>query len=405
MDIDEIIEQELRGCFDYFWNETPSTPGAAGYGLTRDNTNPNQKDFASIAAVGFALAAYPVGVEKGWISREQGLERTTRTLKTFEALPRYQGFFPHFIHISDARPWENTEISTIDTALFLAGALTAAEYFGGEAMEIFDRLYREVNWTALLKPNGRFYMAFRQKDGAFLPQGEWAEAAEQFILYVFAAGSPTHPVDGNVFYTFARWNLRSGPYEYIRSYMNSLFVYQYSHAFIDFRGKQDKKGVDWWTNSVNAVLAARSYAINAGTRWKTLGPDSWGLSACLGPRGYNGAYGTRPNGMPGGASADQNDGTVAIYGAIASLPLAPEESAAALRNYAGYAELWGTYGLTDSYNLDHGNGWFCPYYIGIDKGIELVMIANYQTGLVWELFNRNIYVHAGLEAVGIAPYP
>ncbi|MDR0553587.1 MAG: hypothetical protein LBG76_02140 [Treponema sp.] len=400
MDANELIEKELRGCFDYFWNETPAEPGP-GYGLTRDNTNPGQRDFASIAAAGFALAVYPAGVEKGWISREAGLERTLETLKTFEALPHYQGFFYHFIQIHNGKPWPGTEVSTIDTALFLAGAFVAAEYFGGQAAELVDRIYRRINWTILLKPNGRFFMAFREKDGAFEPFGEWAEAAEQFILYVFAAGAPVHKVSGDVFYAFSRWSVRSGEHEYIRSYMNSIFVYQYSHAFIDFRGTVDRKGVDWWANSVNAVRAARQYAIDASGQWKTLGPDSWGLSAGLGPKGYQGAYGARPNGMPGGALVDRNDGTVAVYGAVASLPFAPEEAAAALRHYAGYEALWGPYGLSDSFNLDQGEGWFCPHYIGIDKGIEALMIVNYQTGLIWELFNRNRYVKAGLAEIGV----
>jgi hypothetical protein len=401
-EIDQLIERELRGCFDYFWQETQAELGSVGYGLTRDNTKPKEKDFASIAATGFALAAYPVGVEKGWITRKQGLERTVGTLRTFEGLSEYKGFFYHFIHISTGLPYEGSEISTMDTALFLAGAAATAEYFGGEAAEIYDRIFKRVDWTALVKPNRRFFMAFRPKDTEYEAFGEWSEAAEQAVMYVLGAGSPTHPISGELFYTFSRWLNRSGPYEYIRSYMNSLFVYQFSHGFIDFRGTADRKGVDWFANSVNAARAARQFAIDAQEEFKTLGPNSWGLSACLGPRGYSGAYGSRPNGMPGGAQVDKNDGTVAIHGAVASLPFTPEEAGAALAHYAKYDKLWGPYGLTDSYNLDHSpEGWFCPDYIGIDKGIELVMIANYQTGLIWELFNRNAYVKAGLQAVGI----
>jgi len=137
-DADVIIEKNLRGCFDYFWNETAATAGEPGYGLTRDNTQPGSADFASIAATGYALAAYPVGVEKGWITREEGLERARGTLETFLTLDHYRGFFYHFFRISTAAPWHDSEVSTIDTALFLAGALASAQYFQGDVLALFE---------------------------------------------------------------------------------------------------------------------------------------------------------------------------------------------------------------------------------------------------------------------------
>jgi hypothetical protein len=243
-------------------------------------------------------------------------------------------------------------------------------------------------------------MAFRKTEMGYEPFCEWTEAAEQHLMYIFAGGSPEYPVSGDVFYAFERWLLRQEPYEYIRSYMNGIFVYQYSHGFIDFRGTIDKLGVDWHQNSVNAAKAARAFAISAQEEFKTLGENAWGLSACLGPKGYSGAYGVRPNGKPCGPNADKNDGTLAIYGAIASILFTPKESKAALIHYAGFEELWGAYGLYDSYNLD--KLWFCKEYIGIDKGITLVMIANYQNEFIWNLFNRNAYIKTGLNAMGIA---
>jgi len=250
-------------------------------------------------------------------------------------------------------------------------------------------------------------MAFRRTTDPAYPDGfepfaEWDAYAEQFLLYVLGAGSPTHPLPGDLFYSFTRWRVTVSGYEYIRSYMNSLFVYQFSHAFLDFRDTTDRRGVDWFTNSVNAALAARQYAIDASGDFATLGENSWGLSACLGPYGYSGSYGSRPNGVPGGARADRNDGTVALYGAVASLPFAPAEARGAILHYASYDALWGRYGFTDSYNLDvRGGPWFCSSCIGIDKGIELVMTANYQSGLLWALCSSSPWVTAGMAAIGV----
>jgi hypothetical protein len=148
-------------------------------------------------------------------------------------------------------------------------------------------------------------------------------------------------------------------------------------------------------------LAARKYAIDAkeSGAFKTFGENAWGVSASLGPDGYQGGYGARPNGKPGAQLADRNDGTLAPYGALGSLVFTPDESKAALKHYAGFEKLWGAYGLYDAYNIDRN--WFSDWYIGIDKGITLAMIANYERGLIWDLFNRNTYVKNGLQEIGI----
>lgn len=400
---DELIEMEIRGSFDYFWKETQTDPNVRGYGLTRDG-NTGDLDFASIASTGFALSAYAVGVEKGYITFEEGQERSLKTLLTFrDELESVDGFYYHFYHLSSGEKYK-VEVSTIDTALFLCGAIVAAEYFDGEVKEVMDDIYEKVQWDQIVKSNNRFYMAYQsQEDGTMKKIGEWDVAAEQMMMYILGAGSPTYPVSGDMFYGFQRWKATYGDYTYIRSWANSLFAYQFSHAYVDFRDKTDRTGVDWFENSVQATLASRQFSIDHMAESKTYQENSWGLTACLSKEGYNGLYGAEPNGMPQGEPLGTNDGTIALYGAIASMPFTSTLSQAAMLNYyTNYPETWGPYGFYESYNLDIGKkGHVTKCYLGIDKGITLIQLVNYQNGFIWDLFMANENVKNGMEACEI----
>lgn len=400
---EELMEMEIRGAFDYFWKETQTATDSDGYGLNRDG-NTGDPDFASIASTGFALSAYAIGVEKGYISFEEGYERSLKTLITFrDNLERVDGFYYHFYHLSTGKKYE-VEVSTIDTSLFLCGAIVAAEYFQGDVKETMEDIYEKVRWDQIVKSNNRFYMAYQQEeDGSLSKVGEWDVAAEQLMMYVLGAGSSTYSVSGALFYGFQRWKATYGEYSYIRSWANSLFAYQFSNAYLDFRDKTDKEGVNWFENSVQAVLASRQYSVDNKEGSKTYNENSWGLTACLGKDGYNGLYGAEPNGMPQGKSLGANDGTIALYGAIASMPFTPEYSQAAMLNYYNnYPDTWGPYGFYDSYNLDQGKaGHITKCYLGIDKGITLIQLVNYQNGFIWDLFMKNEYVKKGLEACSI----
>ena len=397
---EELIEKEIRGSFDYFWKETQTDPDSKGYGLNRDG-NTGDRDFASIASTGFALSAYTVGVEKGYITLEEWKERSLKTLLTVrDELENIDGFYYHFYHLSTGEPYD-VEVSTIDTALLLCGAIVSGEYFGGEVKEVAEEIYERVQWDQIVKSNNRFYMAYEpEEDGTMKKTGEWDVAAEQLMMYILGAGSPTYPVPGEMFYGFQRWKAVYGDYTYIRSWSNSLFAYQFSHAYIDFRDKTDRTGVDWFENSVQAALASRQFSIDHKDESKTYRENSWGLTACLGKKGYNGLYGAEPNGMPQGKPLGANDGTIALYGAIASMPFTPEFSQDAMLNYyINYPETWGPYGFYESYNLDIGtNGHVTKCYLGIDKGITLMQLANYQDGFIWDLFMSNEYVQNGMKA-------
>ncbi len=393
----EVMAFEMEGAFAFFWEQANTDPQSPGYGLVRDRY-PGSPGIASIAAVGFALTAYPIGVEKGYITHAQAAERVRGTLDTLLRLEREHGFFYHFLDMETGRRAWNSEVSSIDTAILLMGVLTAGDYFGGEIQAKAEQLYGEVEWPWFLDPSRQmFYMAYRPEKGF---EGHWDFYAEQLMLYVLAAGSPTHPVDEQPYYRFRRHVARYGDGEpFIHSWFGSLFTYQFSHAWLDFRETIDREGVDWFTNSVRAARAHYDYAVTMQPKFKTLGPLAWGLSACDGPHGYEGAYGAPPSGYDN--KAHKVDDTVPPYAAIASILFLPEEAVQAMRNYYGIPELKSRYGFRDAYNLSYN--WYAGDVIGIDKGIALLMLANAENNLVYRITMNNPHLRRGLERLSIVP--
>jgi len=387
------LDREARASFNYFWEQSNHEPGSPGYGLTRDRY-PGNPEIASIAATGFALTALPIGVENGWISREEGYERANGTLDTLLAMEHEHGFFYHFVNVKTGKREWNSEISSIDTTLLLNGVLTAGQYFGGEVGEKSRRLYERVDWSWFVDPaKKQFHMAYRPEKGF---EGHWDFYAEQLAMYVLAAGSPTHPVGLDVYDGFIRHRASYKDSEpFIHSWFGSLFTYQYSHAWIDFRNLTDKDGVNWFENSVIASRASRQFAIDQSARYKGLHENSWGLTASDTPNGYNGMLGSPPSGYDN--TAHRVDGTVAPAGALGSVVFTPEESLQALKYYLTVPNLNGEYGLKDAFNLD--KGWVASDYIGIDKGITLLMASNYRDKTVWKIFMDVPYVQKGLEVL------
>lgn len=396
---DKLLELECRKSFEYFWNEANTNLNSSGYGLVRDRA-PGNPQVCSVAAVGFGLSALVIGVERKWISKEAGNERALGTLNTLLYNAEHvNGFFYHFLNMSTAKRYWNCEASIIDTSLALCGAITAGEYFGGEVREKAQRIYERVNWEWYRNPgNNRFYMGYSPEEGFF---GSWDIYAEQFMMYFLGAASETHPVNPEMFYGFRR---DIGSYSRYSSIVHSpngsLFVYQFSHAWFDLRGKRDRCGMDWWRNSVLASKANRRYCTDNTGIFKTFGQNSWGLTACDGPFGYSGDYGAPPRWAHN--IHDGNDGTVPPCGAAGSIVFTPDESLAALEHYYNsFPGLWGKYGFMDAYNLDVSPPWFAKDVIGIDKGITLLMIENHRTGLIWDVLMRNEYVRKGMKLAGV----
>ncbi len=397
--IDDLIEWEMRAAFDFFWEQANTTPGSPGYGLIRDRY-PGSEGIASIASVGFGLTAYVIGVEKGYITRQQACQRVAGTLDTLQNLKREHGFYFHFLDMqTGARAW-NSEVSSIDTAILLMGVLTAGQYCGGETWDKAEQIYLEADWPWFVDPHrNMFYMAYSPEKGF---QGHWDFYAEQLMLYVVAAASPTHPMDPSVYYTFTRHYAKYGEGQpFIHSWFGSIFTYQYSHAWIDFRNRADAKGVNWFENSVEATRAHYNYAVAMDEKYLALGPLAWGLTASDSPHGYEGRYGAPPSGYD--YKQHLVDDTIAPAGAIGSIIFLPEQVKQAMLYYYSFDDLKGRYGFHSAFNLTEN--WFSRDVIGIDKGISLLMLANAQGDLVYAFSMQNPYILAGLEKLEIRITP
>jgi len=397
-ELPEVLELESRKCFDFFWEQVNTDENSAGYGLIRDRA-PGNPNISSIASVGFGLTAIAIGAERGWVPYDEAYDRALDTLNTMlYNAAQENGFFYHFLDMETGKRAWNCEVSVIDTAIALCGAITAGEYFGGEIKQRTEELYRRVNWQWFVDPNRKqFYMAYYPEKGF---EGHWDFYAEQFMIYFLSAASPTYPADPDLFYNFQRhYGTYDGIEKFIHSWFGSIFTHQYSFAWFDLRNMVDKEGVDWWENSLIAIKNNRAFCIDNSNKFKTFGENSWGLTACDGPNGYEGRYGAPPSGNNN--TEHVVDGTVPPAGAAGAIVFLPDESIAALENYyKNYPQLWGEYGFKDAYNLDVSPAWFADDVIGIDKGITLLMIENYRDEFVWKNFMKNEYVKIGLERVG-----
>ncbi len=430
--LDPFLEDLQRRTFDFFWETTNPANG-----LVPDRWP--TPSFSSIAAVGFGLTAYPVGVERGYISREEARDRTLATLRFLWTAPQgpqpadvagHRGFFYHFLDMETGLRHQTTELSSIDTALLMLGVLCAQVYFDGaepeeaEIRALADSLYRRVEWTWMQPRAPLIAMAWRPERG--LSPHDYRGYNEAMLLYVLALGSPTHPIDESA------WQAFTSTYEWADFYGQEhvnfapLFGHQYSHVWIDFRGIQDaymrERGIDYFENSRRATLAQRAYAIDNPMGWKGYGEEGWGLTASDGPLGatleVNGEERTfRRYWARGAAAGDiRDDGTLAPTAAGGSIPFAPEVAIPALRAMRDrYGEhLYQRYGFLDSFNPTLGDvevtpergtrvpgvGWFNPDYLGIDQGAIVLMLENHRSGFVWELMKRSPYVVRGLCRAG-----
>jgi hypothetical protein len=399
------------------------------------------KSFSSVAAVGFGLTVYPIGAERGWITREDARERTLTTLRFLRSAPQgpssrgttgYKGFFYHFLDMDSGERFKDVELSTIDTTLLMAGVLAAQSYFDRddageiEIRSLADELYRRVEWD-WAQPHAPLVNHGWKPEVGFLPY-DWGGGGydESMILYVLALGSPTHPIDPAAWSAMTRnfrWDRFHGQ-EYVP--FNALFGYQYSHVWIDFKGIRDDFGrahdADYFENSRRATYAHRAYAIANPPGFRDYGENIWGLTACDGPADVtvtiDGRKRTFHTYWARGCSTVEttDDGTIAPTAAASSMPFAPEIVIPAVEEmYRRYGDrLFTMYGFLDSFNptlrrtdvvLQHGRvdpelGWFDGDYLGIDQGPIVAMIENHRTQLVWKVMRRNPYVVAGLKRAG-----
>ena len=406
-EVNKYVLQEQEACFNFFW-ETQQGENSKGAGLIPDRYPSN--NLASIASVGFGLAAFPIGVENEWITYQEGKERAIMTLTNMKKLKTIEGFYYHFYAEKSGNPASGSEVSVIDTAIFVIGALAAGEYFGDEVKTLANEIYAKVNWKWYVNPKtNQFYMGYDPVSQKH--EGKWDTYGEQLMMYFLGAGTPTeeYRIDKIVYDSFAKikgiyTSMTTGKqYKFYNSWFGSIFTYQFSHAFVDFRNIVDAKGIDWYENSVIATQCARQYCIDnpEGFSSFTHNENSWGLTACDTPKGYSGLLGNNPTGH-GQNNQAKNDGTMALAGSIGSIPFLPKEVQNSVAYYYKFNDgaLVGKYGLYDSYNLESGDLWVAKDVIGIDKGIALVMVENYRTGLIWECINKAEFMDLAIEVLG-----
>lgn len=428
-----FLDDLQRRTFDFFWETTEPSNG-----LVPDRWP--SRPFASIAAVGFGLTAYPVGVERGYITRAQARERVLATLRFFSRAPQgpeptgvtgYKGFFYHFLDMEAGLRYETTELSTIDTTLLMGGVLFVQSYFDGpgaeetEVRRLAEALYRRIEWPYFDRDEEGITMGWRPEPDRLFGPGRWQGYDESILLHVLALGSPTHPLDKEV------WDRYTSTYEWDELYGQELlqfaplFGHQYSHVWIDFRGIHDAfmrdKGIDYFENSRRATLAQRAYAEANPDGWRGYGADVWGLTACDGPLGDTLTIDGRERRFrtywARGVARDdiRDDGTIAPTATGGSIPFAPEVTIAALRTMRQrYGEhLYKRYGFLDAFNptltspaptqrgrVVPGVGWFDDDYLGIDQGPIVLMIENHRSGLIWETMKKNPHVVRGLCRAG-----
>lgn len=403
---EQLLDTLQHTAFKFFWTEAnPSN------GLMKDRSNANGGGNApcSIASVGFGLTALCIGADRGWATREAVRDRVLTTLRTLWLTPQgsgasgysgYKGFFYHFLDMETAtRTWQS-ELSTIDSALLFAGILFVREYFDGtheqelEIRALADSILRRADWEWFRNFNSTLPMEWKPETN-FGPS-RWIGYNEAMIMYIIGYGSPTHPLK-------AGWSGWTSGYSWGTYYGYSyvtfppLFGHQYSHCWVDFRNIADSymrdRGIDYFENSRRATLAQRAYCSANPGGFVGYSDTLWGISASDGPEGYN------ARGAPPGFN---DNGTITPTAVIGSLPFAPEAVLPTIRNlWNTYRDrLWSLYGFRDAFNLTHN--WWASDVIGIDQGPIIIMIENYRTGKVWEIFMRSPYIQAGLSRIGFS---
>ena len=409
-----------RHAFDYFLHHANPVNG-----LVADTSRADS--VASIAAVGFALAAYPVGVERGWMTRADALQRTLAALRFFWASPHgtapdatgHNGFYYHFLEMDTGRRAGLCELSTVDSSFLLAGMLAAAAYFDHENADeqairtLADALYRRADWPWACNGGATVTHGWKP-EGGFLAY-RWEGYDEAVLLYLLGLGSPTHPLPAESYAAWAstyEWKQIYG-YEFV--YGGPLFIHQYSHIWVDFRGIQDvfarDKGIDYCENSRRATYVQQEYAMRNPLGFAGYGANFWGLTASDGPgqttRRSHGIQRSFFDYVARGAPYGPDDGTVAPWAVVASLPFAPEIVLPTVQHFQdAYPQASGEYCFRCSFNLSFPNpahpgaGWASPHHFGINLGPVVLMCENYRSGLLWQLMRACPAIVNGLRRAG-----
>ena len=397
---DKAFLKELsHRSFRYFWEQADPHTGLV---LDRAKTDGMPDDdkhagAASIAATGFGLTAVCIGAEHRWVTRREARERIRTTLRFFwERAPQEHGWFYHFLDATTGQRKFDSEVSSIDTALLLAGVLTARQAFHNDPqiVRLATQIYERVDFTWMLDGDSLLLSHGWTPEKGFI-KFRWDRYSEATILYLLAIGSPIYPISAWSWYAWTRPSTNYDGFAYIEG--GPLFINQYSQAYIDFRGRREKLAphIDYFENAVQATLANRALSLSLSRKFPGYSEDIWGVTASDSPKGY----------MVWGRTSSPRDldGTVVPSAPAGSLMFTPEISIPALRTMKEkFGEhTWGRYGFADAFNPN--TGWVSPYYLGIDVGITLLSAENLRNGAVWRWFMGNPEAQNALIAVGLEP--
>jgi len=395
---DEAFLEDLsRRSFRFFWEQSDPETGLT---LDRARTDGSPHDeqhrnVASIAATGFGLTGLCVAAERRWVEPREARARARQTLRFLaERMPHERGWFYHFVNWrTGAREWQS-ELSSIDTALLLGGVLAARQCFRDDPEVVRDatKIYERVDFPWMLNGDAvPLAMGWRPESGFI--KSRWDTYSEHPMLYFMAIGSPAHPIRPESWYWWLRdWNIYK---EYTFLGRAPLFTHQYSHAWVDFRGRRERKAsrVDYFENSVTATRAHREFCIDLAPKFPGYSEHVWGITASDSVKGYR-AWGGPP-------ATPDIDGSVVPCAAAGSLMFAPEITLPALRTMLEKFgdRIYGRFGFVDAFNPN--TGWVNPDVIGIDLGITLLSAENLRSGNVWRWFMRNPEIPRAMSLAGL----
>jgi hypothetical protein len=393
-----FLEDLSKRSFQYFQEQADPQTGLV---LDRARTDgspsdENHRQVASIAATGFGLTALCIGAERGWISKERARERIIATLNFLaRRVPRERGWFYHWMNLkSGARVWRS-EISSIDTALLVAGVLTARQAFSEDRQiaTLAAKIYNDIDFRWMLNGHPTLLSHGWHPESGFI-RNRWDTYSEHTMLYLMAIGSPFHSIPAESWYAWKRDWIDYGGFHYLSSGA-PLFTHQYSHAWVDYRGRREIRGskVNYFENSVLATRAHRQFCIDLRPEFPDYSNELWGITASDSERGYV-AWGGPPR-------HEAIDGTVVPCASGGSLMFAPEiclTTLRAMRERFG-ARVYGRYGFVDAFNP--ASGWTDTDVIGIDLGITLASAENARTAKVWSWFMRNAEIVQAMQMVGL----
>ena len=393
----KFLEDCAQRSFAYFWDQWNRHSGLVQDRAGADGA-PSANNVASSAATGFGLTALCIAAERKWIPKEQARLRVIATLRFLWSKAFHDhGWYFHFMDADTGERRLKSEVSSMDTALLLAGVLTAQGYFSAdrEIRMLAKQIFERVDFAWMLNGDPKLLSHGVKPESGFL-EARWQVYSEATILYLLAIGSPRHSIPIDSWYAWLRPEVKFDSWEFVSG--GALFTHQYSHAWVDFRHLRDGDPslLDYFRNSQIATYAHRDFCISLQPQYGDYGPNMWGVTASDSPLGYINWGNSTTHGSA--------NGTLVPCAAAGSLMFAPEICLPVLKQmFDQYGDkIYRRYGFTDAFNPNWKDKkfWVNHDVVGIDVGITLLSIENLLTGNVWRYFMRNPYIQSAMEKVG-----